>query len=196
LTATLGKSLSLDSLSKAYISDAEIDFIRSFMWDDEGSILDVGAFVGKTFHNLYQHRPNWDYVAVDTWELFPFPMLGPDQWYDRTKMDAPMVHSKYFKENCPFSHFHVAAYEDVHFPKNTFDIIILGAQAPKEGSDKLGVNIQWHYKKALEEIKDDGIIIGRYLNHRRGPCVRESIDIINPENFILEPTKKNICALW
>ena len=83
----------MDSLSKGYISEAEIDFIRSFMWDDTGSILDVGAFVGKTFHHLHKYRPDWDYTAVDTWEMYPFPMLGPHRNYDRTAK-GPMVHSK------------------------------------------------------------------------------------------------------
>ena len=189
----------MDSLSKGYISEAEIDFIRSFMWDDTGSILDVGAFVGKTFHHLHKYRPDWDYTAVDTWEMYPFPMLGPHRNYDRTA-EGPMVHSKYFKENCPFSNFHVAPYEDICFEKDTFDIIILGAQAPREGDLNgcvLGVNTQWQYKKALEEIKDDGIIIARYLKHvRQKDDVAESLRIINPENCILEPTKENMCAIW
>ena len=93
----LGKSLLLDSLSKGYIQQDEIDFIRSFMWDNEGSILEVGAYVGKTFHGLFKHRPDWDYTAVDTWELYPFPMVDPKLPFDHT-LDYPMVHSKYFKE--------------------------------------------------------------------------------------------------
>ena len=187
----LGRNLSLDSLSKGYITEREIDFIRSFMWDTTGSILEVGAYVGKTFNHLHKYRPNWDYVGVDTWELFPVPLCDPEEGHDPANFDMPMLHSKYFKENCPFSNYFVDKYENFNFEKNSFDIIILSAIAPE---DKL--NIRLHYKKAVDEIKEDGIIIGRFLNHPLfGKGIRESLDILNLENFI-EDESGGVFAIW
>ncbi len=185
----LGKNLSLDSLSKGYIQQDEIDFIRSFMWDNEGSILEVGAYVGKTFHGLFQHRPNWDYTAVDTWELYPFPMVDPKLPFDHT-LDYPMVHSKYFKENCPFSKYHVESYENILFTNQSFDVIILSAAATKSM-----LSVFFHYMKAIQEIKSDGIIIGRYLNHEKyGKEVTEALAIIEPDNFINH--NGSMFAIW
>ncbi len=178
----------MDSLSKGYIAENEIDFIRSFM-DNTGSILEVGAYVGKTFHGLYQYRPNWNYTAVDTWELYPFPMVDPNIPFDHT-LDYPKVHSKYFKENCPFAQYHVESYENILFTKDTFDVIILSAAATKSM-----LNIKWHYKKAVDEIKSDGVIIGRYLNHHKyGDEVTEALNIINPENFM--DYNGSMFAIW
>ena len=173
----LGRNLLLDSLSKGYIKPEEIDFIRSFMWDNEGSILEVGAYVGKTFHYLHQHRPNWDYVGVDPWEIRPFRMTDPNIEFNRTS-DDPESHSKYFKENCPFATCHVDYYENILFTKDTFDVIILSAALPN-------IDMKFQYTKAVREIKEDGVIIGRYLNHPKySKLVEEAVNSIKPENFM------------
>lgn len=176
----------MDSLSKGYIQLNEIDFIRSFM-DDEGSILEVGAYVGKTFYYLQQHKPNWEYVAVDPWETVPFKMTDPNIPFDRTSND-PESHSKYFKENCPFAHCHIGDYENILFTENTFDVIILSAAKPD-------IDMKFHYLKAVKEVKEDGIIIGRYLDHPKySKLVQEALNTINPENFM--DFNGSMFAIW
>ena len=37
--------------------------------------------------------------------------------------------------------------------------------------------------EALDEVKEDGVIIGRYINHHKyGKAVRNTINALNPEN--------------
>lgn len=177
----------MDSLSKAYITDKEIDFIRSFMWENTGTILEVGAYVGKTFYNLYKHRPNWEYVAVDAWESRPFPMTDPNIPYDHTAKE-PLVHSKYFKENCPFAYMHVSDYENILFTNDTFDVIILSAASQI-------IDFRDHYYKAIKEVKPDGIIIGRYMNHKKyGDAVKDCVNRINPDNYM--EYNESMFAIW
>lgn len=177
----------MDSLSKGYIKPDEIDFIRSFMWDNEGSILEVGAFVGKTFHYLYQYRPNWEYTGLDPWESYPWPMEDPNIPYS-FNINNPLLHSKYFKQNCPFSHCVISDYEDCAFSNNTFDVIVMSGAGT-------WMNVGYMWYKAIHEIKEDGIIIGRYLNHPKyGDRIKSAIDIIDPENFI--DYNGSMFAIW
>lgn len=159
------------------------------MWEKTGSILEVGAYVGKTFDNLYTARPYWDYVGVDAWELVSFPMDDPTKKnFDRT-VDEPLVHSKYFAENCPYADYHVSNYETFRFTSNTFDVIILSAA-------RIGLDFGYHYAKAIDEVKEDGIIIGRYLNHPKyGKQVQQVLNTINPENY-MEENNGSMFAIW
>jgi len=174
-------------LSKAYITDDEIDFIRSFMWDNTGAILEVGAYVGKTFHRLHKYRPDWEYTGIDPWELYPFPMTDPNVPYD-SKADAPLLHSKYFRENCPFSHFIVSDYEKCLFEDCSFDIIVMSACST-------WMDTFYMWQKAIREIKEDGVIIGRHLNHYKykEPIIK-ILDIIKPKNIM--HYNESMFAIW
>lgn len=173
-------------IEKAYIHNDEIDFIRSFM-DNTGTILEVGAYVGKTFHGLHQHRSEWDYVAVDPWETRAFGMDDPDKPFEHTN-EYPQCHSKYFAENCPYATYFVNDYENILFTKNTFDVIVLSAASSL-------INFSNHYLKALDEVKEDGVIIGRYINHHKyGKAVRNTINALNPENYM--EYNRSMFAIW
>jgi hypothetical protein len=176
----------LTYLDRAYIQDDEIAFISQFM-GDSGTVLEVGAYVGKTFSLLHDWHPEWEYVAVDKWEIDPFPMTDPNIPYDINSND-PLVHSDIFRENCPWAELHVAEYENILFTKNSFDVIILSAAGSV-------LDFGAHYLKALDEVKDDGIIIGRYLDHSKyGDSVAKAVNAINPENFM--DYNGSMFAIW
>ena len=197
---TGGYDPEFDSLTRSYVNDCEIDFVRSFMWETTGAILDVGAYVGKMFYGLQPHFPNWEYVAVDPWEMFPTPLY---EWWKPTSLEddtsSPMNHSKYFATNCPYAKYHIECYENIIFPKDSFDIIIM-SQCSKN------INLYDHYVKAINEVKTDGIIIGRNFGTASeskggGRSTYEQVtdivtNLIEPENFEIEPQYKNMFAIW
>lgn len=142
-----------------YIQYEEIKFIESFMKNDTGTFLETGTFVGKTIYTLSKLKPNWEYHGVDPWDGWPIKSQ-PYLYYDdpRNEIVCPLT-KEVFTQTCPFAHAYHGKYEDFQFDKK-FDLIVVSAISSS-------INYIEHYKKAWSEKKSDGILIGRYYNHRR-----------------------------
>lgn len=158
----------MTKIADGWISIKEMDFIKSFMRNNTGNILEIGAANGRLFSYLYATYPNWNYTAVDPWS---FEKVRLQSDYDKHYNDdvlGKIITEKDFQKNCPFAKSYDMYFENFNTDKK-FDIISIGANKR---------NLSWNqiYKKAFNMLDTNGIIIGRNLNHfREGVRIKKTI---------------------
>lgn len=156
---------------EGWISIDEMDLVADQMRSrgPTGTLLEVGSAAGRLFSYLHKEFPDWRYVAVDPWEI---EQVRLQIYWNRDYFEpgnlGELITKKMFTTNCPFAEAHRAYFEDWN-TNERFDVISMGLVGPK---------IRWHdvYQKASKLLKDDGIMVGRNINHKHyGEYIEQAI---------------------
>lgn len=147
---------------EGWIPVEEMDLVAAQMRSkgSTGSILEIGAAAGRLFDRVHDEFPEWRYVAVDPWEIEQVHLqIRWDRDYFEPGNLGEMISRKMFKTNCPYAEAHRSYFENWD-TEEKFDVISIGLVGP---------TVRWHeiYQKAARMLKDDGIIVGRNIEHKK-----------------------------
>lgn len=155
-----------------WVPEIEIKFISLYMdkIGTTGKILEVGSSFGRVFDYLHQLHANWNYTAVDPWELDGTRLQN--NWsmpYHSPGNRGEIITKKMFNDNCPYATSHQMFFEEF-VTNEKFDIISIGC---------MGKQVNWNivYKNALTMLTPSGYIVGRdYYHHTHGATIQLAVN--------------------
>lgn len=154
-------------IAPGWIYQNEMDLHLKYM---KGSILEGGCAAGRLFSYLNQHCPNAEYVGVNTWtDDDVYLQKDWDKGYFDKGNLTELITKEMFISNCPYATAYDCKFEMFETDKK-FDIVSIG---------QIGKNINWEetYKKAFSLCKDNGVVIGRNIEHKKyGADIRQAIN--------------------
>tara|TARA_B110000503_G_scaffold90944_1_gene137419 strand:+ start:3760 stop:4284 length:525 start_codon:yes stop_codon:yes gene_type:complete len=156
-------------ITEGWISLQEMEFVKKQITSPVGNILEVGSANGRLFSYLYDSYPTWKYVAVDPWEQENVRLqVDWEKGYFDPGNLKEVITVDMFKLHCPYAETHEVYFENFKTTQK-YDIISMGL---------VSNSVDWKssYNKAFSFLKDNGIIIGRNLTHKKyGPIIEKAI---------------------
>ena len=153
-------------IAPGWIFESEMQLHAKYM---KNSILEGGCAACRLFSYLQHNYPNAEYVGVNTWtDDDVYLQKDWDKGYFDEGNLTELITLDMFTINCPYATAHDMKFENFDIDKK-FDIVSIG---------QVGKNIDWckTYEKAFSLVKDDGVVIGRNIEHKKyGSAIKEAI---------------------